>query len=202
MKPIAIGELMCLLPIVLGMALRGRLPGIIELPLINMSIGRDMIVFGFPFIMAFVHIFFCVMCDIINFGHYHRHRSKKKEYILKALVPVVNYIIYMVIMICVIGLRTRMLVFIFGSILIALGVLFINTTKISLAKLKVVRNNSRQETKFNRFAGTEMLVFGFLFVFGIYLESVFSTIFIFLFLAVAIISVAVAKTVKGTRNRG
>lgn len=200
-KPIAIGELMCLIPIILGVALKGLLSRQIMLPF-GTFVGRDFVIFGFPFIMAFVHIFICLLIDIIKAGKGHLEND---NIVVKAIVPLINYIFYLAIMIASVGDKLNVMkvaMFVLGTVLIVIAIFALYTDKVSIAKMRKGKIRSRQEIKFNRLVGIEALILGALFSGSVFLDKVFSTIFMCLLVATIIITVALAKTVKGRHRRG
>lgn len=201
-KSIAIGELMCLLPILLGLAFRDLMPYDKVLPFFSGKFAeRDFIIFGIPFIMAFVHIFVCLLCDIIRVDH---TRGKDRNFIVKTIVPILNYIMYLIVIIYAVGSKVdywKVFLFIFGSAMITAGLFFINTESYSLAKLKCTKVGTRQELRFNIFAGVEMIALGLMFVLNVFLTVAFSAIFIFFLFAATIITIAVAQTVKTNHRR-
>lgn len=200
-KPIAIGELMCLIPIILGMALKGVLPRQIMLPF-GTFVRRDFIIFGLPFIMAFLHIFICLLIDVIKAGKGH---IESDNVVVKAIVPLINYILYLAIMITSVGERLntmKIVMYVLGTVLIVIAIFALYTDKMSLAKMRKGKVRTRQEIKFNRLVGIEALILGALFSGSVFLDKVFSTIFMCLLVATIIITVALAKTVKGRHRRG
>lgn len=200
-KPIAIGELMCLVPIVLGMAFKWALPREIDL-LFGFSIRRDFIIFGLPFIMAFVHIFVCLLVDVVRIGS---GRTEEDSLVVKVLAPTLNYILYLAIIVNSVGERinyTKIFMFVLGTVLILIAIYALYTENMSLSKLRRGKVRSRQEIRFNRLVGVEALLLGALFSLSVFLDKVFSAIFIVLLIATVIITVALAKTVKVRHRRG
>ncbi len=202
-KSIAIGELMCLLPILLGLSLRGYIPYDSVLPFLSGKFSeRDFLIFGIPFFMAFLHIFFSLLIDVMVVD---RTRGKDSKFLIKAIVPVLNFIIYLTIIIYALGSRIvwfKVIAFVIGTILITVGLFAMNTEKFSFARMKKFASvKSRQEMRFNIFVAFELLVLGALFVANAFLSVVFTAIFIFFSFAAFIITFALAKSITTGHRR-
>ncbi len=201
-KSIAIGELMCLLPIVLGMAFRDIMPYENVVPFLSGKFAeRDFIIFGIPFFMAFLHIFLCLLCDVISAD---RTRGNEKRILVKSIIPILNFILYLAIIIYVLGPENdivKICSFVFGAILITLGLFAINTENYNFVKMKKGRVKSRAVRRFNVFLGLELLGLGGLFSVSVFLSSVFTAIFVVLLFAVIIITIAVAQSIRSRSRR-
>ena len=168
-KSLIISSLVCLLPILLGIALWNKLPNTMAIHFdINNKpdnfASKEFVVFGLPFLMALLQIFCCFINDI----NAHKHGQRKKfEMATKLIIPVITIILQIVTFGYSLGWNLdirRIAAFIVGSIFIVIGNY--------LPKFDYVKNyclSTEKARKINRFIGFETVVMGILFLISIFL---------------------------------
>lgn len=167
-KLLGITCLVCLLPILLGVALWESLPD-------TMAIHFDMynnpdnfapkgfVVFGLPCLMALLQVICCVINDI----NANKHGDRKKfERVTKWIIPVMTMILQVVTLGYGLGWNLdirRVVALIVGGILLVIGNY--------LPKFDRVKNldvDTEKARKINRFIGYETVVMGLLFIGSIF----------------------------------
>lgn len=171
-KSLGITCLVCLLPILLGVALWESLPD-------TMAIHFDMynhpdnfaskgfVVFGLPCLMVLLQIFCCV----INDSNAYKHGERKKfERVTKWIIPVMTVILQVVTLGYGLGWNLnirKVAALIVGGIFLVIGNY--------LPKFDRVKNldvDIEKARRINRFLGFETVVMGLLFIGSIFLPPV------------------------------
>lgn len=188
-KTLIITCIVCLLPILLGVALWGALP---ETMAIHFDINnnpdnfasRGFVVFGLPVMMALLQIFCCFINDINSYKHGER---KKFERVTKWIIPVMAVILQIVTLGYGLGWNIdirRVAMLIVSVILIVIGNY--------MPKFDYIKNydvNAEKARKINRFIGFETVILGVLHLISIFLPPVASVICLVLFVPYVIISI-------------
>lgn len=190
-KIFIITSIVCLLPIVLGVALWDKLPGEVAIHFdINNNpdnfASKGFVVFGMPFLMVLLQAFCCFVNDINAKKHGER---KKFERVTKWIIPIMTIILQGVTLGYALGwdLDIRKIsTTIVGVMLIVIGNY--------LPKLDYIKNydvSTQKARKINRFIGYETVVMGLLFLISIFLPPVYTVACLFLLIPYALLSVVV-----------
>lgn len=196
LKAMIISTIICLLPMLLGLAFYNKLPN--ELPVhfdINNNADRyaskNFALFAIPAILALLQILCCVINDIN--AHY-KGKSPKIELIYKSIIPLLSIVIY-TITICI-GLGyvmdvRRIICFVSGIIFIATGNYLpkINLGDLNSIRLSRVAQTEKTWRKVSKMSGYGYIVIGFLLILSIFLSSIYSVIAICLIIALSIFTV-------------
>ena len=188
-KSLIISCIVCLLPILLGVALWSKLPDTMA---IHFNINNEpdnfaskgFVVFGLPFLMVLLQIFCCVINDINAYKHGER---KKFERATKWIIPVMSVILQTVTLGYGLGYDIdirRVVAFIVGAMFLVLGNY--------LPKFDYIKNHdidTEKTRKINRFIGRATVVMGILFLISIFLEPIFTVGCLILLIPYAIIGV-------------
>ncbi len=182
-----ITSIVCLLPIILGIALWDKLPE-------TMAIHFDMynnpdnfaskgfVVFGLPALMVLLQAFCCFVNDI---NAHKKGERKKFSTITKWIIPVMSGILYIVTLGYGLGwdLDIRIVAaLIVGGMLIVIGNY--------LPKFDYIKNydlETEKARKINRFIGYETVIMGVMFLISIFLPPVATVACIFLLIPYALI---------------
>ena len=161
--------MVCLLPVLLGLALWDILPQEIA---IHFDINNNpdnfgskaFVVFGLPVLMVILQIVCCVINDV----NAHKHGERKKfEMANKWIIPVMSIILQTVTFMYSLGYELdirKITAFIVGGVFLVIGNY--------LPKLDYVKNydvDTEKARKINRFLGYETIVMGLLFLISIFL---------------------------------
>lgn len=190
--------LICLLPILLGVALWHELP---ETMAIHFDINNNpdnfaskpFVVFGLPIMMAFLQIICCFINDI---NALKKGERKKFELATKSIIPAMSIILQVVTLGYGLGWNIDMrkvAMVIVGVVLVVIGNY--------LPKFDYIKNydiEMEKARKINRFLGFETVILGVLHIISIFLPPFASIICLVLFIPYVIISVLYGiKVVKG-----
>ena len=188
-KTYVITAIVCLLPILLGLALWNQLPDTMAIHF-NMYnepdnfASKPFVVFGLPVMMALLQFFCCFINDI----NAHRHGERKKfTTVTKWIIPVMFIILQIVTLGYGLGWNLdirRVAMTIVGVIFLVIGNY--------LPKFDYIKNydlNTEKARKINRFIGIETVILGLLALVSIFLPPVFSVAWLVLLIPYAIISV-------------
>ena len=188
-KILIITCLICLSPIILGVAIYDLLPSQMAIHFdINNNpdnfASKEFVIFGLPFLMVLLQCFCCFINDINAKKHGER---KKLERTTKWIIPIMSVILQITTFGYSLGwnLDIRLIAtFIVGTMLIAIGNV--------LPKLDYVKHfdvNTDKARKINRFIGYETVIMGALFLISLFFPPIASLICIFLLIPYAIISI-------------
>lgn len=188
-KSLIITCLICLLPILLGIALWDKLPDTMA---IHFNINnepdnfatKEFVVFGLPVLMAFIQVFCCFINDINS----HKHGMRKKfETVTKWIIPVMTIILQIVTLCYGLGYNID----IRKHVALIVGIIFLILGNY-LPKLDYVKNynlNTEKARKINRFIGFETVIMGILILVTIFLPPIATAIWLFLMIPYAAISI-------------
>ena len=187
-KTLIVTSIVCLLPILLGVALWNRLPDTMAIHFdINNNpdnfASKGFVVFGLPFLMVILQIFCCFINDINAKKHGER---KKFEMATKWIIPVMAIILQTVTLCYGLGWNIdirKVAVLIVGGVLLVVGNY--------LPKFDYIKNydlSTEKARKINRFIGFETVVLGILFIISIFLPPAFSVACLFLMIPYGIIA--------------
>lgn len=188
-KTIIITCIVCLLPILLGIALWDKLPDTMAIHFdINNNpdnfASKGFVVFGLPLLMVALQIFCCIVNDI---NAYKKGENEKILKLTKWIIPLTTIVLYVVTLVYGLGMKLdirRIAVIIVGLLLIVTGN--------CLPKLDYIKNydlDVEKARKINRFVGFETVIMGLLFLISIFLPPIASVVCIFLLIPYTIISV-------------
>ena len=188
-KIFIITSIVCLLPVLLGVALWDNLPDKIAIHFdINNNPdnfgNKGFVVFGLPIIMV---IFQGICCVVNDFNAKKYGEVKKVETITKWIVPVVSIVMQLVTL--GIALEKDIDVRMVAALLVG-GILIV--TGNYLPKLNYVKNyklDAEKAKKLNRFVGFEMVILGMLFIISIFFPPVATAICVFALIPFTIISI-------------
>ena len=170
----------CLLPVLLGMALWSQLP---DMMAIHFDIynepdnfaSRSFVVFGLPCLMALFQAVCCVANDV---GAQKRKQSAKIEFVLKWIIPVVTFVLYVVIL----GYGLDWNIDIRKCAMLLVGLIFLVTGNY-MPKLDYIKNykvEAGKARRINRFLGYECVAFGLLAIASIFFPPIASVVWIIL----------------------
>lgn len=188
-KIFAITSLVCLLPILLGLALWDKLP---QTMAIHFNINNQpdnfapkaFVVFGLPLLMVALQLFCCFINDI----NAHRHGPRVKfERVTKWIIPIMTVILQIVTLGYGLGWKIDIRAvasFIVGIILLVIGNY--------LPKFDYVKDydlDTDKARRINRFIGFETVVMGILFLISIFLPPIATVCCLLLLIPYAAVSI-------------
>ena len=197
-KSMVITSLVCVSPVILGVALWDRLP---ETMAVHFNINNEpdnfaskgFVVLGLPLLMALLQVISCVINDI----NAHKHGERKKfERVTKWIIPPMTVVMQVVTL----GYGLGWNIDIRKTAAFIVGILFIVTGNY-LPKLDYVKNSNvdtAKARKINRFMGYETVIMGILFLVSVFLPPVSTIICLVLLIPYAVIS-AVYGVVVGRK---
>lgn len=188
-KKFIITALVCLLPIVLGLALWNRLPDTVA---IHFNIhgeadgwaSKPFAVFGLPVMMAALQFFCCFVNDI---NAHHNGERKKFSTITKWIIPVMCIVLQIATLGYGLGWNIdmrRVAMIILSTIFIVLGNYMPKFDHIKNCKV-----DAEKARKVNRFIGIEMVILGILALISIFLPPIYSVIWLILLIPFVITSI-------------
>lgn len=180
--------IVCLLPILLGVALWEKLPDVMAIHFdINNNpdnfASKGFVVFGMPALMVILQIFCCLVNDV---NAYHRGPRKKFEKVTKWIIPIMSISLQIVTLGYGLGWNIdirKTVAIIVGCVLIVIGNY--------LPKFDYIKNydiNAEKARKINRFIGFETVIMGSLFIITIFLPPIATVCCIFMLIPYAIIA--------------
>lgn len=188
-KSLIITSVICLLPIILGIALWDSLPDSMAIHFnINNQpdnfASKGFVVFGLPILMMFLQIFCCFINDI----NAHKHGERIKfERITKWIIPVLTVVLQVITL----GYGLGWDIDIRKVVALIVGALFIIMGNY-LPKFDYIKNydiDTEKARKINRFVGFETVIMGFLFIVSVFLPPIATITCLFLMIPYTIISV-------------
>ena len=188
-KTLIVTCVVCLLPILLGVALWNELPESIA---IHFDINNNpdnfapkaFAVFGMPMLMVVLQVICCIINDVNAYKHGER---KKFSAVTKSIVPFLSVVLQTVTLGYALGWNIDIRKFvcvIVGVILVVIGNY--------LPKLDYVKNadvDTEKARKINRFLGFENVVMGLLMIVSIFFPPVASVVCLVLLIPYVIIGV-------------
>lgn len=192
-----ITAVICLLPILLGLALWEELP---EMIAIHFDIygnpdnfaKKPFAVFGLPLLMVVLQAFCCFVNDI---NAHKKGERVKFSRVTKWIIPVMSAVLYVITLGIAIGWDIdvrKAVAFIVGAMFLVIGNY--------LPKFDYIKNydlDTEKARKINRFIGYETVAMGLLFIISIFLPPIVSVVCIFLLIPYAIIGIIYGiKTAK------
>ncbi len=188
-KSLIITCVVCLLPILLGLALMEKLPDSMA---IHFNINgeadnftsKEFVVFGLPVLMAFMNIFSCIVTDFNSYKHGER---EKFDTVIKWIIPVIVIVLQIATLGYGLGWNIDMrkiAVIIVGAMFLVLGNY--------LPKLDYIKNydlDTEKARKINRFVGFETVIMGILFLATALLPPIYSVICLLLLVPYTLIGV-------------
>lgn len=190
--------LVCLSPIILGIALWNNLPDTMA---IHFNINNEpdnfaskgFVVFGLPLLMVLLQIFCCFLNDI----NAHKHGARKKfERIVKWIIPIMTIVLHIITLGYGLGLNID----IRKVVALIVGVIFIIIGNY-LPKFDYIKNynvDTEKARKINRFIGFETVIMGILVLITIFLPAITTVIWLILLIPYAVISIIYG--IKAGRN--
>ncbi len=183
-------SIVCLLPVILGLALWKELPEImaIHFDINNNPDGfasKGFVVFGLPLLMVLLQTICCFINDINSCKHGER---KKFERVTKWIIPVITVALQIVTLGYGLGRNLdirKITAIIVGGVFLAIGNY--------LPKLDFVKDydlDTEKARKINRFIGFEAVVMGLLFIISIFLPPVATMVCVLLLIPYAVLSIA------------
>ena len=188
-KSLIITSVICLLPIILGIALWDSLPDSMAIHFnINNQpdnfASKGFVVFGLPILMMLLQIFCCFINDI----NAHKHGERIKfERITKWIIPVMTVVLQVITL----GYGLGWDIDIRKAASLIVGVILI-TTGNYLPKFDYIKNydiDTEKARKINRFIGFETVITGLLFIISMFLPPISTIVCLFMLIPYAIISV-------------
>lgn len=188
-KSLIITSVICLLPILLGIALWDSLPDSMAIHFnINNQpdnfASKGFVVFGLPILMMLLQIFCCFINDI----NAHKHGERIKfERITKWIIPVMTVVLQVITL----GYGLGWDIDIRKAASLIVGVILI-TTGNYLPKFDYIKNydiDTEKARKINRFIGFETVITGLLFIISMFLPPISTIVCLFMLIPYAIISV-------------
>lgn len=188
-KSLIITCIVCLLPILLGLALWEKLPDTMA---IHFNINNEpdnfaskgFVVFGFPLLMVLLQAFCCFINDI----NAHKHGERKKfEMATKWIIPIMSIILQIVTL--GYGLGWNIDIRVVATLIVGIVFLVIGNY---LPKFDYVKNynvDTEKARRINRFIGFETVILGVLFIISIFLPPITTIICLFLLIPYTIISI-------------
>ena len=192
-----ITSLVCLLPILLGVALWEELPEMIAIHFdINGNpdnfANKPFAVFGLPLLMVALQAFCCFINDIKA----HKNGERVKfSLVTKWIIPVMSAILYVMTLGIALGWDIdvrKAVAFIVGAMFLVLGNY--------MPKFDYIKNydlDTEKARKINRFIGYETVVMGLLFIISIFLPPIATVMCLILLIPYALIGIIYGiKTAK------
>ena len=187
-KSLIITCLVCLLPILLGIALWNELP---DRMAIHFNIynepdnfaSKSFAVFSLPALMALLQLICCLINDINAYKHGAR---KKFENATKWIIPVMTLILQVVTF--GYGLGWNIDIRIVTALIVGAVFLVIGNYLPKFDYIKNYNLDTEKARKINRFIGFETVIMGILILITIFLPPITTAIWIFLLIPYAVIS--------------
>ena len=197
-KPLVITCIVCLLPILLGLALWNELPDTMAIHFnINNQpdnfASKAFVVFGMPALMVLLQIICCVINDV----NAHKYGERKKfEMVTKWIIPIMSIVLQTITLCYGLGWNIdvrKAVILIVGTIFLVIGNY--------LPKFDYIKDydvDAEKARKINRFIGFETVIMGILMFITIFLPPIATVIWLFLLIPYA--GIAVAYGIKESRK--
>lgn len=201
-KILIITGLLCLAPILLGIAVYDKMPAQMAIHFnINNTPDRfapkNAALFLIPVLMLLLQIFCCVTSDI---NAVKKGDNKKLETAIKLIIPIITFIIYVATISYTLDSSTdirRIAMFILGFTFVVIGNYLPKVGYVNKTGFKKLTGDKAR--KFNRTIGYEMVGLGILFFISILLPSYVSVAAVILIIPYAVINTLYA--VKLNKNK-
>ncbi len=188
-KTLIITCLVCLLPILLGIALWDRLPDTMAIHFNFYNepdnfASKEFTVFGLPLLMVLLQIICCFINDINSYKHGER---KKFERATKWIIPIMTILLQITILGYGLGLSIdirKVAALIVGVIFLVIGNYLPKFDYIKHYKI-----DTEKAKKINRFMGFETVIMGLLILITIFLPPFTTVLWLFLLIPYTIVSV-------------
>ncbi len=187
-KSLIISCVICLLPILGGIALWDRLPNTMA---IHFNIhneadnfgAKGFVVFGQPILMMLLQMFCCFINDINSAKHGER---RKFEIITKSIIPILSVILQTITLGYGLGMNfdiRKIVAVLVGIILIVIG-----NYQPKLDYIKDYDSVSTEKArKINRFIGFATVIMGVIFIISLFLPPIVTLVSLFLLIPYALI---------------
>jgi len=197
-KSLIITSLVCLFPVLIGLALWERLPDTMAIHF-NFNNEPDnfapkgFVVFGLPFIMVLLQIFCCLINDFNAKKHGERIKFERAT---KWIIPVMTVVLQIITLAYGLGANIdirKVVAFIVGVIFLVIGNY--------LPKFDYIKNyniESEKAKKINRFIGFETVIMGILMLITIFLPPIFTVLWLLLLIPYTIIGIIYG--IRNTKN--
>ncbi len=188
-KSLIITCIVCLLPILLGVALWNELPDTMAIHFNtynepNRFASKGFVVFGLPLLMVLLQIFCCFINDINAYKHGER---RKFERATRWIIPIMMNVLQIITLGYGLGWDLdirRFVVFLVGIVFIVIGNYLPKFDTINSRKV-----NNEKTRKINRFIGFETVIMGILFLISILFPPIVSVICLLLIIPSTVISI-------------
>lgn len=188
-KSLFITCIICLFPILAGIALWNELPDTmaIHFNIYNEAdnfASKGFVVFGLPILMSLLQMICCFINDINAYKHGER---KKFERVIKWIIPVLSVILQ----ILTLGYGLGWEIDIRKTVALIIGVMFLILGNY-LPKLDYINNynvDTEKARKINRFIGYETVIMGVLVLITIFLPPIATVVWILSLIPYAVVSI-------------
>lgn len=188
-KILIITSLVCLAPILFGIAVWDMLPESVPIHFdINNNpdnySSKGFAVFGLPILMALVQIFCCISCDI---NACKNGEQNKFVTVTKWLIPVITIVLYIVTLAYALGYLFN----IKAVAMIIVGLVFVvmGNYMPKFDKVKNFNVDAEKARKINRFIGKLSVILGFLFLISALLPPIVSLVCLFLMIPYVVVTI-------------
>lgn len=197
-KSLLITCIICLLPILLGIALWNKLPETIAIHFniyneADNFVSKTFVVFCLPILMSLLQFICCLINDINSYKHGER---KKFEKVTKWIIPTLS----IVLQIITLGYSLGWNIDIRKTVALIIGVMFLILGNY-LPKLDYINNyniDTEKARKINRFIGYETVIMGVLILITIFLPPIATVIWIVSLIPYAGIGIIYAIKIGGS----
>lgn len=194
-KILVITSVVCLLPIIMGIAVWDKLPDVMAIHFNVNNVAdnfapKPLVLLGLPAIMVLLQIFCCVVNDV---NSHKRGQSVKFEMISKWIVPIMTVVLQITTIGYSLGWNLdirRIAMLLIGIIFIAIGV--------CIPKLDYVKNmrlDAKKAKKINKFTGISMVIMGFLSLVSVILPPIFAIAWVILVILYSVVCIVYAIVV-------
>ena len=194
-KILVITSVVCLLPIIMGIAVWDKLPDTMAIHFNVNNVAdnfapKPFVLLGLPAIMVLLQIFCCVVNDV---NSHKRGQSVKFEMVSKWIIPVMTVVVQITTIGYSLGWNLdirRIVTLLVGIIFIALG--------ICIPKLDYVKNmelDTQRARKINKFTGISMVIMGVLSLVSMFLPPIFAVVWVILIILYSVVCIVYAMVV-------
>ncbi len=199
-KFLCVTTIVCLLPIIFGLAVWNDLPDTIAIHFdINNNpdnyVSKGFAVFVIPLLMVILQWVCCLINDI---NAYKFGTRQKLECATKWIIPAMSFVLYVITLGYALGWNIDIRIsvcFVLGTVLIVVG-----NYLPKMDRLKHVELDSETSRIINRFIGYETVIIGVLFYISAFLPPVTTIICVFMFIPYTIISIIYSIRVIKNKN--